>query len=141
MQLFTLKTEHPRKFKKARIGRGGKRGYSSGRGQKGQGSRAGHRIRPAERDLIIRLPKLRGYKNKPLRTAEQIVKIGSLNVFTGIVTPEILFKSGLIRNPRALVKILGGGVLKSKVTVQNITLSAGARKSIEAVGGSVKLSQ
>lgn len=137
MQLHTLKTEHPRKYKKARIGRGGKRGYSSGRGQKGQGSRAGHRIRPAERDLIIRLPKLRGYNNKPLRTAEQIVKVGALNAFTGIITPEILYKAGLIRNPKALVKVLGGGVLTSKVTIQNMTLSAGAKKEIEALGGKV----
>ena len=137
MQLHEIKTENVRKYKKARIGRGGKRGYSSGRGQKGQGSRAGHRIRPAERDLIIRLPKLRGYRNKPFSAPDQIIKADVLNKFTGIVTPKILFENGFIRNPKALVKILDGGVLKSKVTIQNMTVSAGARKRIEAAGGRI----
>lgn len=137
MQLHEIKKEHKRKYRKPRVGQGGKRGYSSGRGQKGQGSRAGHRIRPAERDLIMRLPKLRGYRNKPLRTPEQIVKVEVLNKFTGTVTPKILFENGFIRNPKALVKILGGGVLKSKVTIQNMTVSSGAKKTIEALGGRV----
>ena len=64
MQLHELQPDTPNKNRK-RIGRGGKRGTTSGRGQKGQTSRAGHRIRPAERDLIQRLPKLKGVKNKP----------------------------------------------------------------------------
>jgi large subunit ribosomal protein L15 len=64
MQLHELKPFHPNK-KQRRVGRGGKRGTTSGRGTKGQKARAGHRIRPAERDLIQRLPKLRGFKNKP----------------------------------------------------------------------------
>jgi large subunit ribosomal protein L15 len=59
MQLHELAPTHRSKDKK-RIGRGGKRGTFCGRGSKGQKSRAGHRIRPAERDLILRLPKLRG---------------------------------------------------------------------------------
>lgn len=64
MQLHELQPNHGYADRK-RIGRGGKRGNTSGRGQKGQKSRAGRRIRPAERDLIQRLPKLRGVKNKP----------------------------------------------------------------------------
>ncbi|OIO49751.1 MAG: hypothetical protein AUJ39_00315 [Parcubacteria group bacterium CG1_02_42_13] len=64
MQLHELAPIHINKGKK-RIGRGGKRGTYSGRGTKGQKARAGHRIRPAERDLIQRLPKLRGFNNKP----------------------------------------------------------------------------
>ncbi|MEK9186632.1 MAG: uL15 family ribosomal protein, partial [Patescibacteria group bacterium] len=64
MQLHQLKPRH-RQYPKTRVGRGGKRGTTSGRGQKGQKSRSGHRIRPAERDYIQRLPKLRGLKNKP----------------------------------------------------------------------------
>jgi large subunit ribosomal protein L15 len=62
MQLHLLKISHP-KLEKKRIGRGGKRGKTSGRGQKGQKSRSGHKIRPAERDFIQRLPKLRGKHN------------------------------------------------------------------------------
>ncbi len=63
MQLYELKPSHKNK-KHKRVGRGGKRGTTSGGGTKGQKSRAGHRIRPAERDLIQRLPKLKGFNNK-----------------------------------------------------------------------------
>lgn len=59
MQLHLLEPLH-HNLEKKRIGRGGKRGKTAGRGQKGQKSRAGHKIRPAERDFIQRLPKLRG---------------------------------------------------------------------------------
>ena len=63
MQLTDLKPTHISKNKK-RIARGGKKGTTSGRGTKGQKSRAGRRVRPAERDYIKSLPKLRGYKFK-----------------------------------------------------------------------------
>ena len=66
MRLHELKPFHPNKSHK-RVGRGGKRGTTSGHGTKGQKSRAGHKIRPAERDLIQRLPKLRGFANKVKR--------------------------------------------------------------------------
>lgn len=64
MELHDLRPLHANETKK-RIGRGGKRGTTAGRGTKGQKARSGHVIRPAERDLIQRLPKLRGYANKP----------------------------------------------------------------------------
>ena len=64
MQLHEIQPLHENR-KEKRVGRGGKRGTTSGRGTKGQRARAGHRIRPAERDLIQRLPKLRGFANKP----------------------------------------------------------------------------
>lgn len=63
MQLHELQPIHQSKSKK-RIGRGGKRGTYSGKGIKGQKSRAGRKIRPAIRDLIQRTPKLRGSKDK-----------------------------------------------------------------------------
>ncbi len=66
------------KKNKKRVGRGGKRGTYSGRGQKGQKSRAGRKIRPAERDLIIRLPKLKGINNKSTKPKPFIVKINNL---------------------------------------------------------------
>ncbi|MGC8776107.1 MAG: uL15 family ribosomal protein, partial [Minisyncoccia bacterium] len=75
MQLHELKVKKSKN--KKRVGRGGKRGTYSGRGQKGQKSRAGRRIRPAERDLIIRIPKLRGFGNKP-KPKPKIVKINDL---------------------------------------------------------------
>jgi len=62
MQLHELKPDHKNKTKK-RIGRGGKRGTFSGKGVKGQKSRAGRKIRPGTRDLIQQIPKLRGARN------------------------------------------------------------------------------
>ena len=64
MQIHNLKRTH--KNKKDRIvGRGGKHAKTSGRGGKGQTARAGHRVRPAMRDIIKKLPKLRGHgKNR-----------------------------------------------------------------------------
>lgn len=59
MQLHELQSEHQNKDKK-RIARGGKRGRTSGRGQKGQKSRSGRKIRPAIRDFVQRTPKKRG---------------------------------------------------------------------------------
>src|SRR3989338_6993543 len=63
---------------KKRIGRGGKRGTTSGRGKKAQRSRAGRRIRPAFRDLLIRLPKRRGFRNKPKSDKPFVVQLGDL---------------------------------------------------------------
>lgn len=61
MQIHHLKREH--KNKKDRIvGRGGKHAKTSGRGGKGQTARAGNKRRPELRDIIKKLPKLRGYK-------------------------------------------------------------------------------
>src|SRR5512145_1013549 len=61
MQIQDLKSRTKRP-QSARVGRGGKRGKTSGRGTKGQKARAGHKIRPEIRDLIKKLPKLRGYR-------------------------------------------------------------------------------
>lgn len=137
MMLHEMKSAHPRQYAKPVIARGGKRGNTSGRGQKGQKSRSGHRMRPAERDYIMRLPKLRGYKNKPLGVVPQAVNVRDLARVTGIVTPETLRAAGLIRNVKRPVKILGDGALTAAVTVQKIAVSAGAKKKIEAAGGNV----
>ncbi|MEK7081908.1 MAG: uL15 family ribosomal protein, partial [Patescibacteria group bacterium] len=59
MQFHNLKRIHPNKRSVA-VGRGGRRGKTSGRGGKGQTARAGHKVRPEIRDLIKKLPKLRG---------------------------------------------------------------------------------
>ncbi len=136
--LHELKPQHPRKYKKPRVGQGGKRGFSSGRGQKGQKSRSGHRIRPAERDLIIRIPKLRGYNNKPFSAKAQVVRVGMLSrIESGNVTLESLLKASLVRNLNTPVKILDGGELKVAVTVKGVAVSSGARKKIENAGGKI----
>ena len=60
MQLHDLKPSSSRQTKK-RIGRGGKRGKTSGRGHKGQAARAGNSTRPEMREMIKKIPKLRGH--------------------------------------------------------------------------------
>lgn len=63
MQIHELKPTHKKKEAK-KIGRGGKRGTYSGKGMKGQKSRAGRRLEPVVRSLIKKYPKLRGYRFK-----------------------------------------------------------------------------
>jgi len=126
MQIFENSKQKNKKGK--RIGRGGKRGTSSGRGTKGQKSRAGHRIRPAERDLLIRIPKLRGYRNKPIKNKPEVLNVGDL---------EILHASVFTRRNLGNVKILGMGELKRSVTIKGLPVSQSAKEKIEKAGGKV----
>ena len=141
MQLHELKPTQKIKSKK-RVGRGGKRGTYSGRGMKGQKSRAGHRIRPAERDLIQRLPKLRGSKFKPLKPKPVIINIDNLarKVKSNIINKQTLLEAGLIRKSDRKIKILGPkkGEIKQAFQIDGLGVSKKLRKAIEASGGSVK---
>jgi len=142
MQLHTLKREHPNK--KARpVGRGGTRGKTSGRGGKGQTARAGNKRRPQLRDIIKKIPKLRGYKfNSTVKKAFP-VNIHSLNLFENgaQVNPQALFDMKLIRRSGGVlpkVKILGTGELTKKLEVSSCEVSIVAKEKIEKAGGSVK---
>ena len=136
MQLheFTIK-----KKQKKRRGRGGKRGTYSGRGQKGQKSRAGRRIRPALRDLLIRIPKLRGFKNKPLKDKPVVLSIADLAKLKGTDITIATLKEAhvLSKNFGGTVKILGTGTIGQALNVKGIDVSSSARKAIEAAGGSI----
>lgn len=138
MQLHELKSQFKKKSKK-RVGRGGKRGTTSGKGQKGQKSRSGHRIKPAEREMIQRLPKLRGLKNKSLQKKPAIIKIEDLNkkIEGGIINKEVLIKAGLMEKSDKRVKILGNGEIKKSFQVEGLKISENAKKKIEAAGGKV----
>mgnify|MGYP001601863745 FL=1 len=139
MQLHNLKTTIKKKLKK-RIGRGGKRGTYSGRGQKGQKSRAGHVIRPAERDLIQRLPKLRGYKFKSLKIKPVVLNLGDLaeKIKGDVINMKTLLEAGLIRKSDKEVKILGKGVIKRPIKIEGLKVSKSAKNKIESAGGEVK---
>ncbi|MDO8557376.1 MAG: uL15 family ribosomal protein [Candidatus Jorgensenbacteria bacterium] len=139
MQLHTIVPQTKKRGRK-RIGRGGKRGTYSGRGQKGQGSRAGHRIRPAERDLIMRLPKLRGSKRKIQNVKPIAISVGELErkMKDTNVTKATLLASGLIKEISISIKLLGGGEVRRAFTIKGIRVSESAKKQIEAAGGSVK---
>lgn len=144
MKLHELKSI---KKRVQRIGRGGKRGSYSGRGVKGQRSRAGHRIRPAERDLIMRIPKLRGFRNKPKTDTTTVFNLEDLSLKLKALydgkTPVELTKDFLKvtrllgKNFRGRVKILGDGEITVPVTVKGLMVSKSAKIKIEKVGGTI----
>ena len=143
MQLNEIKRLHANKTEK-RVGRGGKRGKTAGRGTKGQKARAGHRMRPELRDIIKKFPKLRGYKfashqDKPMPV--NLAEIERAFAAGDSVTPETLLAAKLVKKEGGKmpkIKILGTGKLTKKVEVSGCLMSETAQKAIEAVGGSVK---
>ncbi|HEY5588310.1 MAG TPA: 50S ribosomal protein L15 [Candidatus Paceibacterota bacterium] len=142
MQLDTLKRKNPNK-KAQQVGRGGTRGKTSGRGGKGQTARAGNKRRPQIRDIIKKLPKLRGYRFNSPSIKSTPVNVGALNIFeTGTaVTPEVLFANNLVRRVGGVVphvKILAKGEITKKLSITGCTVSLSARAKIEKAGGSVK---
>ena len=148
MQAHTLKAKTPR-ITSARVGRGGKRGKTSGRGTKGQNARAGRKKRPEMRDLIKKLPKLRGHGKNRSRTvrvdtrpavAVNLAQLEKTFDAGATVTPLTLSRAGLVgsRGGRILpVKLLGTGTLSKALSVSNCQASASAKAAIVAAGGSV----
>jgi large subunit ribosomal protein L15 len=126
-----------------RVGRGGKRGTYSGGGEKGQRKRSGHRIRPAERDIVSKFPKLRGVKNKSRRGHIAVFNVGDLEKLTKRIGGTALSEAVLrekheLRVASSGVKILGNGEIKIAVTVTGIPVSREARQKIVKAGGNVK---
>jgi large subunit ribosomal protein L15 len=152
LNLSTLKPAQSRKDRK-RVGRGlgSGKGRYSGRGIKGQKSRAGSKKMPAgfeggQMPIDMRMPKLRGNTSAdampigPFRTYSQPVNLRDLErVFEAgdAVTVEALVEKGLLKNTKTDVKILGTGELSKKLSVTAHSFSASAREKIEAAGGSV----
>ena len=153
LNLSNLKPAQSRRARK-RIGRGlgSGKGRYSGRGIKGQKSRAGsHAMRAGfeggQMPLAMRIPKLRGNTSKdampvgPFRTYTQPVNLRDLDRFDAgeEVTPESLKAKGLIRSVRKDVKLLGVGELTKKLTIGVHAASASAREKVEAAGGTLTL--
>ena len=152
LSLSNLSPAQPRQDRK-RVGRGlgSGKGRYSGRGLKGQKSRAGsHKMRAGfeggQMPMYMRLPKQRGSTSKdampvgPFRTFTQGVNVRDLEARFDAgadVTPEALKEHGLIRNLRTDVKILGHGDLSKKLTVTAHRFSATAREKIESAGGTI----
>ncbi|MCH7641605.1 uL15 family ribosomal protein [Patescibacteria group bacterium] len=149
MQIHELQREHSEKPTK-RIGRGGKRGTYSGRGIKGQKSRAGRHMRPQLRDEIKKLPKRRGYgvnRSRTVNSSKQkaaVVAVGVLERISTegeIITPGFLKAKGVItklEDRKKPIKILGGGTLTKKLTISGCLVSNSAKKTIESVGGTIE---
>ena len=148
MQLneLTSKTE---RIRSVRVGRGGKRGKTSGRGTKGQNARAGHRKRPELRDIIKKLPKLRGHGKNRSRTVRtnrlayvpvNLSQLEAAFVAGETVTPVTLFKKGLVSMRAGQVrhvKILGTGTLTKNLAISGVIASDTAKAAIEKAGGSL----
>ena len=130
------------KKSRKRVGRGNGSGHGtySGRGCKGQKSRAGYKMRPGfeggQLPLIQRLPRKRGFTNI-FRTEYNTVNIDQLSGFDAgsEVTPEMLVTRGIIKSVRKPVKILADGDISHAITVKANKFSATARAKIEAAGG------
>ncbi len=139
MQLHTLAPHHKTKPKK-RIGRGGKRGTYSGRGMKGQKARSGHRIRPAIRDFLGRLPKLRGQTFKAQNQKPIAINLDFLarNMKTNVISRKTLLAAGFGRDPQNTFKILGNGAIDRAITVKGLSVSRSAREKIVAAGGKIE---
>ena len=118
-------------------------GTTAGRGMNGQKSRSGGGVRlgfeGGQMPLYRRLPK-RGFKNR--NTKEIIgINVSDLQIFEdgAVVTLESLIDSGIVKNPRDGIKILGNGELTKKLTVRANAFSEGAKAKIEAAGGTAEV--
>jgi large subunit ribosomal protein L15 len=151
LSLSSLKPAQKRRPRK-RIGRGlgSGKGRYSGRGIKGQKARSGsHKMSPGfeggQMPAHMRTGKQRGPHSKdampigPFRTFTFALNVRDLERFDdgAEVTPESLAATGLIKNTRIDVKILGEGELTKKLSVTAHRFSATAREKIEQAGGSV----
>ena len=145
MKLHELKPAAGSKKAPKRVGRGTGSGLgrNAGKGEKGQNARSGGGVRPGfeggQMPLYRRLPK-RGFT---CRNSKEIVGINmsALEVFDNdaVVTVDSLIEAGIVKNPRDGVKILGGGELTKKLTVQVNAFSASAKEKIEALGGKAEV--
>jgi large subunit ribosomal protein L15 len=123
-----------------RVGRGiaAGQGKTAGRGTKGQLARTGSGKRPGfaggQTPLMIRLPKLPGFKSKATRA--EVVYTGQLDALASkTIDAEALAAAKLITNPFVKVKVITKGEVTKKVTVKAFSISASAKAAIEAKGG------
>ena len=134
-------SKHSDNFRRGR-GHGSGNGKTAGKGHKGQKARSGA-PRPGfeggQMPLYRRIPK-RGFTN---RNTKEIVAINlnALEVFENdaVVSVETLIETGIVKNPRDGVKILGNGELTKKLTVKANAFSASAVAKIEANGGKAEV--
>jgi len=153
LNLSSLQPAQAREQRK-RVGRGlgSGKGRYSGRGIKGQKSRAGsHKMRAGfeggQMPIYMRLGKQRGSTSKdampigPFRTSTVPVNVAALDRFDAgaEITPESLVEAGVIKNTKVDVKVLGNGEVTKKLTVRVHAISATAREKIEQAGGTVDL--
>ena len=145
MELSNLRpaegSTHSDNFRRGR-GHGSGNGKTAGKGHKGQKARSGA-PRPGfeggQMPLYRRIPK-RGFTN---RNSKDIVGINlsALEKFDNgaVVDVDTLIETGVVRNPKDGVKILGNGEFTKKLTVKANAFSASAKEKIEALGGTAEV--
>ncbi len=148
MNLHTLKPAEGATHREGkRLGRGNSsgKGGTSTKGNKGAQSRAGHNYRRGseggQMPIHRRLPK-RGFKNIN-RIAYKVLNLSQIDTLVEKyqlqeVSPESLYVTGLL-NRTDLIKILGKGEIKSKLTFRVNAVSDSAKKAIEASGGTLEI--
>ena len=131
-----------RERKRVGRGQGSGRGRTATRGHKGSKSRSGYGVRPGfeggQMPLQRRLPK-RGFNNI-FRKEYAIVQVQALEILEAgsRVDREALVQAGLVDKRATLVKVLANGELTKSLTVAVDKVSEGARKKIEAAGGTIE---
>ena len=146
MGLHNLKPARGSTSTRKRVGRGPGSGLgkTSGRGEKGQKSRSGHKrklgFEGGQMPLHRRVPK-RGFTNARFRTEYSVVNLERLEVFDAgtIVTPDMLLKRGIIKKLKDGLKVLGDGTLSKPLTVRAHKFSAKAQERITGVGGKAEV--
>jgi large subunit ribosomal protein L15 len=143
MHLNTLKPAKGSKTPAKRLGRGigSGKGKTCGKGHKGQKARAGgyHKVgfEGGQMPLQRRIPKS-GFNSRKALAREEI-RLSDLNkIDAAIIDMTTLHSLGLIRNDTKFVKLILCGKIERAVTVRGLPISAGARKAIEAAGGTVE---
>ncbi len=145
MQLHNI-TPTTKNKKRMTVGRGGKRGKTSGKGTKGQKARAGRKLRPELRDIIKKLPKQRG-RGKNIFQSFQIkpvvINLASIDAAFekgASITPATLATAGVLRmrkGDKPFVKILGAGEITKALEFSGVIVSDVARAKIERAGGKI----
>ena len=145
MKLHELKKPEGSTHSKKRVGRGSGSGLgtTSGRGMNGQNSRSGGGTRlgfeGGQMPLYRRTPK-RGFTNH--WSKEYVgVNVEALNRFEdgAVVTPCMIIEAGLAKGSACGIKILGGGELKKKLTVQANKFTNSALDKIAEAGGKAEV--
>ena len=143
MQLNQIKPTI-KKVGKKRIGRGGKKGTYSGKGIKGQKSRAGAKFEPAIRLFIKKYHKLKGYRFKKHCQEKKVINVfmlekkfdsGDTVNFKSLIEKKLI---RLVDKKEPLVKILSKGEITKKLNIEDCLVSKSAKEKIEKAGGSVK---
>jgi large subunit ribosomal protein L15 len=165
MKLHDLRPADGSRKERTRVGRGiaAGKGKTAGRGTKGQKARAGGSIPPwfegGQTPLHVRIPKLRGFKNR-FRVEYEVVNVGAIAAAVErgafeveapkqkgkgkgdagsqiTINQDVLRAVGLVRSLDKPLKVLGAGELDAPLFVVADAFTASARSKIEAAGGTV----